>query len=87
MNNNVFSFRNVTEILNEINNLGTSKSTQSEDIPFMITKDNANFFDNFTLQNINQCIIDGEFPGQLKKQTLVLSLKKECIMIKPTIDR
>ena len=39
MSNNVFSFRKVTyeEILNEINNLDTSKPTQSDDIPF---KDN-----------------------------------------------
>ena len=37
MNNNVFSFRNVTyeEILNEIISLDTSKSIQSEDIPFI----------------------------------------------------
>ena len=49
MTNNMFSFRNVTyeEILNEINNLDTSKSAQSEDIPFKITKDNADIFANF----------------------------------------
>ena len=49
MNNNVFSFQKVTyeEILNEINSLGTSKSTQSEDIPFKIVKDNADIFANF----------------------------------------
>ena len=29
------------EILNETNNLDTSKSTQSEDIPFKTIKDNA----------------------------------------------
>ena len=35
-NKKVLSFRNVTyeEILNKTNSLGTSKSTQSEDIPF-----------------------------------------------------
>ena len=38
INNNMFSFRNVTyeEILNEINSLSTSKSAQSEDIPLKI---------------------------------------------------
>ena len=89
MNNNVFSFRKVTyeEILNEINSLDTSKSTQSEDIPFKIIKDNADIFANFILQNFNKYIIDGKFPDQLKKQTIVLSLKKETIMIKPIIDR
>ena len=89
MNNNVFSFGKVIyeDILNEINSLDTSKSTQSEDIPFKIINDNADNFANFILQNFNKCIIDGEFPDQLKKQTLVLSLKKETVMIKPIIDR
>ena len=49
MNNNEFSFRNVTyeEILNEISSLNTSKSAQSEDIPFKIIKDNADIFANY----------------------------------------
>ena len=69
MNNNVFSFRKVTyeEILIEINSLDTSKSTQSEDIPLKIIKDNADIFANFILQNFNKCIIDEKFPDQLKK--------------------
>ena len=68
MNNNVFSFRNVTyKILNEINSLDTSKSTKPEDIPFKIFKDNGDIFANFILWNFNKCIIDGKFPDQLKK--------------------
>ena len=49
MDNNVFPFRNITyeEILNEINCLDISKSTQSEDISFKIIKDNADIFTNF----------------------------------------
>ena len=78
MNNNVFSFRKVTyeEILNEINSLDTSKSTQSEDIPFKIIKDNADIFANFILQNFNKCIIDGKFPDQLKKADVSPVFKK-----------
>ena len=85
----MFSFQNVTyeEILNEINNLNTSKSTQSEDIPFKIIENNTDIFVNFILQNYNHWFIDGKFPDQSKKKTLVLSLKKETTMIKPTIDR
>ena len=51
MNNNVFSLRKVTHevILNEINSLDTSKLTHSEDIPFKITKDNADIFATFIL--------------------------------------
>ena len=78
MNNNVFSFRKVTyeEILIEIGSLDTSKSTQSEDIPFKIIKDNADIFANFILQNFNKCIIDGKFPDQLKKADVSPVFKK-----------
>ena len=78
MNNNMFSFRKVTyeEILNEINSLSTSKSTQSEDIPFKVIKDNADIFANFILQGFNKCIIDGKFPDQLKKADLSPVFKK-----------
>ena len=46
MNNNVFSFRNVTyeEILNKMSNLDTSMPTHSENIPFKIIKDRAGFW-------------------------------------------
>ena len=56
MNNNVFSFQKVTykEILNEVNSLNTSKSTQSEDIPLKIFKDNGDIFANFILPNFNK---------------------------------
>ena len=65
MNNGVYSFRNVTykEILNKINNLDTSESTQSENILFKIIKDNAKIFANFILQDFNQCVIEGKFLG------------------------
>ena len=89
INSHVFSFRNVTyeEILHEINNLDTSKLTQSEDIAFKIIKDNADIFANFISQKFNQCIIEGKFPDRLKKAGIVLSLRKETIMITPTIGR
>ena len=88
MNNNVFSFRNVTYegILNEINILDTSKSTLSDDIPFKIIKDNADIFANFILQNFNKCFINGKFPDHLEKADISPVLKKETIMIKPIID-
>ena len=72
MNNDVLSFRNVTyeEIPNEINNLGTLKASHSKDIPFMIIKGNTDVINNFILQNFHQCIIDGKFSDQLKKQRL-----------------
>ena len=62
--------------LNETNSLGTSKSTQSEDIPFKIIKENADIFVNFFLQNFNKCIIDGKIPDQLKKANVSPFFKK-----------
>ena len=78
MNNNLSPFRSVTyeEILNEINSLDTSKSTQSEDIPFKIIKDNADIFSNFILQNFSKCILEGKFPEQLKKADFSCAFKK-----------
>ena len=64
------------EILNEIKNLDTSKSTQSEDIPFKVTKDNAVIFVHFILQNFNQCIVDEKFPDHLKKAAVSPAFKK-----------
>ena len=54
MNNNVVFFRSVTyeEIPKEINSLDSSKSTQLEDIPFKIIKDNTDIFANFILQTL-----------------------------------
>ena len=87
MNNNVFSFQNVSyeEILNGINNVDISKSTQSEDISFKIIKDNADIFAIFVIQKFHQCITDEKFPDQLKKQTLIMSSKMETIIIKAVI--
>ena len=72
MNNNVFSLRKVTykKSLNEINSLDTSKSTQSEGIPIMIIKDNADIFANFILQS------GKKFPDQLKKADVSPVFKK-----------
>ena len=88
MNNYVLSFQNVTyeKILNENNSLDTSKSTQSEDIPFKIIKNNADIFTNFIFQNFNKCTIDGKCSDQLKKADVSPVLKKKTIMIKPIID-
>ena len=74
----MFSFRKVTyeEILNEINSLDTSKSTQLEDIPFKIIKDNTYIFTNFILHSFDKCIVDGKFPDQLKKDDVSPVFKK-----------
>ena len=88
MINNVLSFRNVVfeEIKNENNNLDTSNSTQSKDIPFKMIKVNVNIFANFILQNFNQGIMDAKFANLLKKADGRFTLKKGNHNRK-TIDR
>ena len=73
MESNVFSFGNVTyEIIpNKIGPLDTSKSTQSEDIPFKIF-----LFANFISKNFSKSIIDGTFPDQLKESDFSTVFKK-----------
>ena len=56
--------------------MDTSKSTQSEDIPFKIIKDNADSFANFIFKNFNKCNIDGKFPDQSKKADVSPVFKK-----------
>ena len=51
-----------------------SNSTQSDDIPFKIIKDNADIFVNF-----NKCIIEGKFPDQLKKADASPVFKKRKV--------
>ena len=58
------------------NSLDTSKSTQSEEFPFKIIKDNIDIFVNFILRSFNICIIDGKFPDQLKKTGVSPVFKK-----------
>ena len=68
---------NVTceEILHVISSLDTSKSTQPNNIPFKIIEDNADNFADFISQNFIKFIIDGKFPGQLKKVDVSLVFK------------
>ena len=56
--------------------MDTSKSTQTEDIPFKIIKDNADIFADFISQNFNKCIIDGKIPDQLTKADVSPVFKK-----------
>ena len=66
-------------MLNEINNLDTSNSTWFRDILSRKIKDNAKILIKYISQNFGQWIIDGKYPDQWIKQTLVLSLEKKTI--------
>ena len=46
-----------------------SKTTQLEEIPTKIVKENLNIFATFLVKDINTCIRKGEFPDKLKRPT------------------
>ena len=64
----VFTFNHITkeEVINEIKNLDASKSSQEDDIPTKIIKENSNIFSNFIYQSFNSMTDVCIFPTSLK---------------------
>ena len=55
------------QMLQEIENLKSSKTTQESDIPTKIVKENAKLFVYFLLFSFNKCVQQGSFTSCLKK--------------------
>ena len=55
------------QMLQEIENLKSSKTTQESDIPTKIVKENAKLFVYFLLFSFNKCVQRGSFTSCLKK--------------------
>ena len=79
-----FRFSNVeySEIIKEINNLKTNKSTQDTDIPTKLIKDNLDIFADFILENLNGCIDESVFPSSLKNAIITPVHKKGAKTLK-----
>ena len=73
-----FNFNSLerNDILNEINNLDISKSTQSTDIPTKIIKENREFFADYLLSCFNNSISNSHFPTILKNAEVTPIFKK-----------
>ena len=71
-----FSLLSREELIKEISNMDCSKAVQNSDIPTKIIKNNKEFFADFFLKNINECITSGKFPATLKKGEILPILKK-----------
>ena len=54
------------EVLKEIKNLQTAKTTQQNDIPKKILKENSEVFARYFYENINFCIENSILPSDLK---------------------
>ena len=74
----LFSFSHVDkkQILKEILNLDSTKTSQDTDIPTKSIKDNADIFSDFLLSGFNNSITTSIFPSSLKQTTITPVFKK-----------
>ena len=53
-----------------------SKTTQLEEIPTKIVKENLNIFATFLVKDINTCIKKGQFSDKMNTADITLAFKK-----------
>ena len=77
-NNSIFTFSHITkeEVLKEIGNLDTTKSSQDTDIPTKIIKQNSDIFASFICKSFNNMIDSSTFPAPLKLAHITPVFKK-----------
>ena len=78
-NNSIFTFSHVTkkEVLKEIGNLDTTKSSQDTDISTKIITQNSFIFASFTYKSFNNMIDSLAIPAVLKLAHITLVFKKD----------
>ena len=72
-----FSYVSYEEVLNEFRKLQTTKTTQQNDIPTKILKENLEVFPRYFHKNINFCIENSIFPSDLKVADVTPAFKKK----------
>ena len=72
-----FSYVSYEEVLNEIRKLQTTKTTQQNDIPTKILKENTEVLARYFHKNINFCIENSIFPSDLKLADVTPAFKKK----------
>ena len=72
-----FNYVSYEEVLNEIRKLQTTKTTQQNDIPTKILKENSEVFARYFHKNINFCIENSIFPSDLKVADVTPAFKKK----------
>ena len=73
-----FSFTPVVreDILKEIKNLNSAKTTQEHDITIEILMENVDLFADFLHPAFNECVETGKFPSCLKQADITPVFKK-----------
>ena len=74
----MFTFSHVTkeEVLKEIGNLDTTKSSQDKDIPTKVIKQNSDIFGSFICKTFNNMVDSSTFPAALKLAHITPAFKK-----------
>ena len=77
-NNSIFTFSHVTkeEVLKEIGNLDTTKSSRDTDIPTKVIKQNSDIFVSFICKTFNNMVHSSTFPAALKLAHITPPFKK-----------
>ena len=80
----VFSFSAISynDVLKKIENLDVAKASQQTDIPTKILKQNSNYFAKYFFENINYCIVNSDFPSELKLADVIPVHKKNSKNVK-----
>ena len=76
--NPIFTFSHVTkkEVLKEIGNLDTTKSSQDTDIPTKVITQNSDIFASFIDKTFNNMVDSSRFPAALKLAHITPAFKK-----------
>ena len=72
-----FNYVSYEEILNEIRKLKTATTTQQNDIPTKILKENSKVFTRYFHKNINFRIENSTFPSDLKVADVIQTSEKK----------
>ena len=71
-----FSLVERDEIIKEINNLKTNKTTQSTNIPTELIKENSDIFADFIFENFNNSVFYSSFSSPMKNAIITPVYKK-----------
>ena len=69
-----------------IKTLNTKKTCPDCDLPVKYIKMNEDIFSRLIFQNVNQSLVNGEFPQCLKQAEVISIFKKRKKLINPIID-
>ena len=87
-NSQVFKFSQIgiEEVKKSLQSLDPKKAAQKDDIKTNLLKKNADFFEKYTCDNINDSIRSSKFSNELKQADIVPANKKSQNFLRKIID-